>query len=113
MRHGLWLDHIAWTQLWELPDLLFPEFSQAIWKIEGCQQPARQIQTTWQKRLDKTAVQRLRQQGFESQIGPDGLSSLAVSKGSLGVVAWLAKGAFQVSWSLGRTLSRLFLRLGD
>ena len=110
--HGFWLDHLAWIQIWDLPERYFEaspfqDGAEDIdWSLVVHQQPSRQRQKQLQKAFAAELTLR-RQQGFASDVANAEVAASQAALGSLGVIGFLGKGALKVTWNLFRLLGRL------
>ena len=129
--HGFWLDHLAWTQIWDLPDQVFAQPEASSFPLPNPLNQARQLMPralppsdllhkTAPRALKKqiyqqagSAVTRNKQQGFDSELNLDHISAQTVRQGSLATIIFLGKGGLKVSLALFRSLGRLFFRLSD
>lgn len=109
--HGFWLDHLAWIQIWDLPDRYFeasPFQGQSHthrWSLSAHQKPPRPLQKKLKKHF--AAAIRLRQgQGFAQDVANVDIATGQAAFGSLGVIGLLGKGALRVGWNFFRIFNR-------
>jgi Zn-finger nucleic acid-binding protein len=110
--HGFWLDHLAWIQIWDLPERYFEtspfqgQSESRQWSLRVHQHPSRQLQKKLQKHFAEPL--RLRQgQGFAQDVADANVGTAQAALGSLGVIGFLGKGALRVGWNLFRIILRL------
>lgn len=110
--HGFWLDHLAWIQIWDLPNHYFKDSpfqdmdSGVRWRLKDHQRPSYKLK----KQLKQAFAQEIsfcKGQGFASDIATLDLSTGQAALGSLGVLGFLGKGALKIVGNFFRIFARL------